>query len=138
MAILNSVTKIQPKFQGNQMKALILSLSLVLLSTATIADDALSNREKGEIELLLAESASKMIYLDRDCGKPIDKEKFKELAKIKAFSEGHISIKGISWEHVKRGAHKGYGMLKIEAPMGEYCEKFEADIKGNYRFLKAD
>jgi len=120
------------------MKGLILSLSLVLLSTTAIANDALSKREKGEIELLLAESASKLLYLQRDCDMPMDKEKFKELAKLKAFSEGHMSIEGISWERVKRKAHQGYGMLKIEAPVGELCEQYKADIKGTYRFLKAN
>lgn len=121
------------------MKGLILSLSLVLLSTTAIAnDDALSKREKGEIELLLAESASKLIYLERDCDMPMDKSKFKELSKLKAFSEGHLSIEGISWERVKRKSHQAYGMLKIEAPIGELCEQFKADIKGSYRFLKAN
>lgn len=120
------------------MKGLILSLSLVLLSTTAIANDALTSREKGEIELLLAESASKLIYLERDCGKPMDKEKFKELAKLKAFSEGFITIEGIDWERVKRKSHQGYGMLKIEAPLGELCEQYKTDIKGSYRFLKAN
>lgn len=120
------------------MKRVILSLtSLVLLSCSALAAEPVTGSEKSEIELLLAESASKLIYLDRDCGKAIDKKKFKELAKLKAFSEGYLTIEGISWERVKRKAHKGYGMLKIEAPMGELCEQYKADIKGSYRFLKA-
>ncbi|TPH15240.1 hypothetical protein [Litorilituus lipolyticus] len=116
------------------MKYLILPLALI--STSVFASDTLSKSEKGEVELMLAEAASKLIYLERDCGKPMDKQKFKELAKIKAFSEGFTTIEGISWERVKRKAHKGYGALKIEAPVGELCEQYKADIKGNYRFLK--
>lgn len=116
------------------MKRLI--LPLVLLSTSVLASQPLTKSEKGEVELMLAEAASKLIYLERDCGKPMDKNKFKEVAKLKAFSEGFMTIEGISWERVKRKAHKGYGALKIEAPVGELCEQYKADIKGNYRFLK--
>lgn len=121
------------------MKKLSLVTLLVAsaLSSFVNAKPALSSSEKSEIELLLAESASKLIYLDRDCGKSIDPEKFKELAKLKAFSEGHISIEGISWERVKRKANKQYGALKIEAPLGELCEQYKADIKDSYHFLKA-
>ncbi len=116
------------------MKRLILPL-LVLSSTA-FAGESLTKSEKGEVELMLAESASKLLYLDRDCDKAIDAEKFKELAKLKAFSEGYMTIDGISWDRVKRKAHQGYGALKIEAPLGELCEQYKKDIKGNYRFLK--
>lgn len=116
------------------MKRLI--LPLLLLSSTAFAAEPLTKAEKGEIELLLADAASKLIYLERDCGKAMDAEKFKELAKLKAFSEGYMTIEGISWERVKKKAHKGYGMLKIEAPLGELCEQYKAAIKGNYRFLK--
>jgi len=116
------------------MKRLI--LPLLLLSSAAFAAEPLTKAEKGEVESLLAEAASKLIYLDRDCGKPIDSEKFKELSKLKAFSEGYMTIEGISWERVKRKAHQEYGMLKIDAPLGELCEQYKAAIKGNYRFLK--
>jgi hypothetical protein len=111
-------------------------LSLALLSSSVFATAPLTSSEKNEIELLLAESASKLIYLERDCGKAIDTDKFKELAKLKAFSEGFMTIEGISWDRVKRKAHQGYGSLKIEAPVGELCEQLKADIKGSYRFLK--
>lgn len=116
------------------MKRLI--LPLLILSSTAFADNSLTKAEKGEVELMLAESASKLLYLERDCGKAMDAGKFKELAKLKAFSEGYMTIEGISWDRVKRKAHKGYGALKIEAPMGELCEQYRSDIKGNYRFLK--
>jgi len=32
------------------------------------------------------------IYLERDCGKAMDVDKFKELARLKAFSEGYMKI----------------------------------------------
>ena len=115
------------------MKRLILPL---LLSSAVLAAEPLTKTEKGEVESLLAEAASKLIYLDRDCGKAIDAEKFKELSKLKAFSEGYMTIEGISWNRVKRKAHQGYGMLKIEAPLGELCEQYKKDIKGTHQFLK--
>ncbi len=111
-------------------------LPLVLLSSSILASEPLSKADKGEIELMLAEAGSKLLYLERDCGKPVDVDKFKELAKIKAFSEGFVTIEGISWERVKRKSHQGYGALKIEAPLGELCEQYKKDIKGNYRFLK--
>lgn len=116
------------------MKRLI--LPLLLLSSAAFAAEPLTKSEKGEVESLLAEAASKLIYLERDCGKPVDGDKFKELAKLKAFSEGYMTIEGISWTRVKRKAHQEYGMLKIEAPLGELCAEYKAQIKGNYRFLK--
>jgi len=47
-----------------------------------------------------------------------------------------MTIEGISWERVKRKAHQEYGMLKIDAPLGELCEQYKAALKGNYRFLK--
>lgn len=116
------------------MKQLILALSLI--SSTAMATGSLTQTEQGEVELLLAESASKLLYLERDCNKPIDTEKFKELAQLKAFSEGYMTIEGISWDRVKRKAHQGYGALKIEAPLGQLCEQYRSDIKGNYRFLK--
>jgi len=111
-------------------------LILLLLSSSSFATESLTNTEKGEVELLLAEAASKLLYLERDCNQPIDTEKFKELAQLKAFSEGYMTIEGISWDRVKRKAHQGYGALKIEAPLGQLCQQYQSDIKGNYRFLK--
>ncbi len=111
-------------------------LPILLISSAVFATEPLTKTEKGEVESLLAEAASKLIYLDRDCGKAIDAEKFKELSKLKAFSDGYMTIEGISWDRVKRKAHQEYGMLKIEAPLGELCEQYKAAIKGNYKFLK--
>ena len=116
------------------MKRLI--LPLLLISSAAFAVEPLTNSEKRDVESLLAEAASKLLYLERDCGKPVDAEKFKELSKIKAFSEGYMTIEGISWKRVKRKAHEGYGALKAAAPLGELCEDYRAQIKGNYRFLK--
>lgn len=116
------------------MKRLI--LPLLLINSAVFAAEPLTKTEQGEVESLLAEAASKLIYLDRDCGKEIDPKKFKELSKLKAFSEGYMTIEGISWEHVKRKAHQEYGMLKIDAPLGELCDQYKAAIKGKYRFLK--
>ena len=109
---------------------------LLLVSNATLAAESLTKAEKGEVELLLAEAASKLLYLERDCSMPMDKNKFKELARIKAFSEGYMTIEGISWDRVKRKAHQGYGALKIEAPLGQLCQQYKSDIKGNYSFLK--
>jgi hypothetical protein len=111
-------------------------LILLLISSSSYATESLTKTEKSEVELLLAEAASKLLYLERDCNMPMDKEKFKEFAKLKAFSEGYMTIKGISWDRVKRKAHQGYGALKIEAPLGQLCEQYQSDIKGNYRFLK--
>lgn len=116
------------------MKFLI--LPLLALSGSAFADQALTKSEKGEVELMLAEAASKLIYLDRDCGRAVNADKFQELAKIKAFSEGYMSIEGISWDHVKREAHIGYGSLKMKAPMGEFCAQYKVDIKDSYEFLK--
>jgi hypothetical protein len=111
-------------------------LILLLLSNTSFATESLTTTEKSEVELLLAEAASKLLYLERDCSLPMDTDKFKELAKIKAFSEGYMTIEGISWDRVKRKAHQGYGALKIEAPLGQLCSQYQKDIKGNYRFLK--
>jgi hypothetical protein len=111
-------------------------LILLVLSNSCFATESLTNTEKGEVELLLAEAASKLLYLERDCNMPMSKDKFKEISKLKAFSEGYMTIEGISWDRVKRKAHQGYGALKIEAPLGQLCEQYQSDIKGNYRFLK--
>lgn len=116
------------------MKRLI--LPLLAISCATFAAEPLTKSEKSEVESLLAEAGGKLLYLDRDCGKPMDVEKFKEIAKLRAFSEGFMTIEGISWDRVKRKAHQEYGMLKIDAPLGELCEQYKAALKGNYRFLK--
>ena len=116
------------------MKYLI--LPLLLSSTVLFAAKPLTKAEQVEVESLLAEAASKLIYLDRDCGKPIDAKKFKELSKLKAFSEGYMTIEGVSWDSIKRKAHQEYGMLKIEAPLGELCQQYKAAIKDSYQFLK--
>lgn len=116
------------------MKQLILALSLI--SSTAMATGTLTQIEQGEIELLLADSASKLLYLERDCNKPIDNEKFEELAKIKAFSEGYESIEGISWSRIEVQSQHGYEKLKAEASQGQLCEQFNREIKGNYRFLK--
>ena len=116
------------------MKRLI--LPLLALSFTSLAATPLTDAEKGEVESLLAEAGSKLLYVDRDCGKALDPEKFKELAKLKAFSEGYMTIEGISWEQVKRKAHQEYGMLKIDAPLGELCEQYLDSIKDSYNFLK--
>ena len=113
-----------------------LFISCVLLCAPAMAEEALTKSEKAQVEAILTEAASKLIYLDRDCDKPIDGEKFKELAKLKAFSEGFETIEGISWETIRVEAHRQYGVLKTEAPVGELCKQYEADIKDSYMFLK--
>lgn len=116
------------------MKRLI--LPLILLSNAAFSAEPLTKTELNEIESLLAEAGGKAIYLSRDCDKPIDPEKFKELSKLLAFSEGYMSIEGVNWEHIARKAHQEYGRLKIQAPLGELCEEIKTVIKGDYNFLK--
>ena len=116
------------------MKQLILALSLI--SSTAMATGTLTQREQGEVELLLAESASKLLYLERDCNKPFDNEKFEELAQIKAFSEGYESIEGISWPRIEAQSQRGYEKLNAQASQGQLCEQFNREIKGNYRFLK--
>lgn len=116
------------------MKQLILALSLI--SSTAMATGTLTQMEQGEVELLLAESASKLLQLERDCNKPIDNEKFEELAQIKAFSEGYGSIEGINWSRIEVQSQHGYEKLKAQAPQGQLCEQFNSKIKGNYRFLK--
>ena len=122
------------KERKSQVKPLI--LPLFLFCSTSFATESLSNAEKREIESILAEAGSKLIYLQRDCGKTMDVEKYKELAKLKAFSEGFMTIEGVSWDNIKRKAHQEYGMLKIEAPLGELCDQYKAAIKESYRFLK--
>ncbi|TLU61510.1 hypothetical protein FE810_14730 [Thalassotalea litorea] len=107
-----------------------------LLSTCVVAAEAPNAEERNKIEMLLAEAAGKMIYLTKQCDKPVDPEKFKELSKLKAFSEGYQSIEGISWEHVRDEANQKYGELNAEGPDGEFCEQYEKDIQNAYPFLK--
>jgi hypothetical protein len=116
------------------MKQLILALSLI--SSTAMATGTLTQIEQGEVELLLAESAGKLLYLERDCNRPIDNDKFEELAKIKAFSEGYQSIEGISWSRIEVQSQRSYEKLKVQASQGQLCEQFNREIKGNYRFLK--
>lgn len=122
------------------MKYLIILLAA--LSATTFAHETpeapktLSSSEVEQVEVLLTEAAAKSIYVTRHCDKPIDVDKFKELAKIKAFSEGFETIEGISWDNVKEGAHKQYDALNAKAPKGELCVEYLADLKGKYRFLK--
>ncbi|TRX56556.1 hypothetical protein [Thalassomonas sp. M1454] len=111
-------------------------LLLTVFSFASVASEPLSPLEVKEVQKLLAEAASKAKYVDEICEMPISAEKFKELSKIKAFSEGYETIEGISWEAVKDIALKEYDELKKQAPDGQYCDKYLADLKGNYRFLK--
>ena len=116
-------------------KLIAVMLSLVV-SFGCFATEKLSKNQVKEVEALLIEATSKLIYLDRDCDKPIDGEKVKELAKLKAFSEGYHTLEGISWENIREQAHRKYGELKMKAPIGELCEQYKADIKDNYQFLK--
>ncbi|WNC69993.1 hypothetical protein RI845_07605 [Thalassotalea nanhaiensis] len=114
----------------------VLLIVLSILSFNSFADESLSKSEIKQVEELLTEAVSKLIYLERDCDKPIDGEKVKEMAKLKAFSEGFHTIEGVSWETIKVEAHRQYGVLKTKAPVGELCDEYKADIKGNYKFLK--
>lgn len=119
------------------MKIIALVTGLLVIGNAqALTEKELTEEQVSEVEILLTEAASKLIYMNNECNAPIDAEKFKELAKIKAFSEGYQTIEGISWDHVKVEAHRQYGQLKVEAPMGEYCDKFKEDFKSAYPFLK--
>lgn len=112
-------------------------LLLTVFSFSSVASESLSTDQINSVQNLLAEAGGKSLYVTELCDKPIDPEKFKELAKIKAFSEGYETIEGISWEVVKDKAHKQFAELKKQAPEGQLCDKYLADLKGNYRFLKA-
>lgn len=116
----------------------LLSGLVLLFSSHAIAHDDknLTEEQIQEVEALLTEAAGKLIYMNNECDAPVDAEKFKELAKIKAFSEGYQTIEGISWEHVKEDANRQYEALKMQAPEGELCEKFKNDFKNAYPFLK--
>ena len=118
------------------MTKLIAVLLSITVSFSCFASEELSKEQVKDVEALLVEATSKLIYLDRDCDKPIDGEKVKELAKLKAFSEGFHTLEGISWESIRVEAHRKYGELKVKAPVGELCEQYKADIKGSYKFLK--
>ncbi|MGL1959082.1 MAG: hypothetical protein OCD00_17415 [Colwellia sp.] len=107
-----------------------------LFSTSLMAENLHPGEDRAAIEAMLIEAASKGIYITRDCDKPIDMEKFKELSRIKAFSEGHNTIESVRWEKIKFKAHKQYGALKIKAPVGELCNQFKNEIKDSYQWLK--
>jgi hypothetical protein len=109
----------------------------LFISTTTFAQFPLSEQKKSDLELLLAKDVSTLIYLNNDCDKPIaiDKERFKEIAKIRAISEGVFSTEGLDWPKIKKEGHRQYGMLKIEAPLGEFCQKYIKSLGDNYKFL---
>jgi hypothetical protein len=113
-----------------------LAIVLMMAATPVMASESLSGKEVKEVEALLAEAASKLLYVSRDCDKPIDPSKFKDIAKLKAFSEGYYTLDGISWDNVKYEAHRQYGELKVKAPIGELCEDYKAQLKGKYKWLK--
>ena len=101
-----------------------------------MATGSLTQTEQGEVELLLAETASKLLYFERDCNKPIDSNKFKALAPLKAFSDGYETMAGISWVRIESQAEQNYKVLKAQAPQGQLCEQYQSGIKGIYPFLK--
>jgi hypothetical protein len=114
-------------------------LLAVFISTFTFGQTTPSDKSKKlDLEILLANDVSKLIYLNNDCAMPItiEKEQFRDIAKVRAISEGIFSLDDIDWTNIKREGHKKYGMLKIEAPMGEYCKKYSDTIGGNYKFIK--
>jgi len=109
-----------------------LFIPLFAISTFSFAE----TMDLTPVELLLADTASQLIYLDKDCNKPIDPQKFRELAKLKAMSEGYFSVEDIDWEKIKLVGNINYGSLKSEYPLSERCEEFREEIRGNYRFLQ--
>lgn len=110
----------------------------VFISTFTFAQTTTDETKKLGLEVLLSSDVSKLIYLNNDCGKPItiDKDRFKDIAKVRAISEGFFSTDGLNWPSIKREGNKQYGKLKIEAPLGEYCERYINALGDNYKFLK--
>lgn len=89
-----------------------------------------------DVEALLAEGGAKSLYLTRECDKPIDPDKFRDLSKLKAISEGYPGVDGIDWENVKRESHIGYAKMKLDAPLGEACPALLEELKGKYRWLR--
>ena len=135
------------------MKRTLLSLTLLSLSTATLASvpaspssmileaknpQTLTVNQIADLEGILSDEGAKAIYLSRDCDKPIDADKFYEMAKLKALSEGFPTSNGIDRENTRRKAHVKYGQLKSEAPLGELCTQYKADIEGKYRWLSSE
>jgi len=132
------------------MKRTLLSLTLLSLSTATLASvpaspssmvlepknpQTLTVNQIADLEEILSDAGAKAIYLSRDCNKPIDADKFFEMAKLNVLSEGFSTSKGIDREDIRRQAHIKYGQLKVKSPMGELCQEYKAELKGNYRWL---
>ncbi|QBY02978.1 hypothetical protein E2K93_00700 [Thalassotalea sp. HSM 43] len=95
-----------------------------------------SDERTAELEALLADDASKLIYLSRDCDMPIDAEKFKDLAALKAMMEGYGNTDNVDWEKVTKMAHEGYGKIKVEAPVGEKCPEYKEQLGEKYEWLK--
>ncbi len=113
-----------------------LLLVLTFLSTGALAIDPLTREQLVEVEAHIAEAASKGMYITYLCDKPIDPSKFKEFAKIKAFSEGYFTLEGVQWSAVEGEAKKQYQVLKADAPNGELCEKIMSELQIDYKFLK--
>ena len=118
------------------MKRLLFIFTMLAMPAMPMAATPLSEDDAKEVEAILVEAASKLLYIDRDCKMPVDPEKFKELAKIKAFSEGYLTLEGVSWEHVKHDAHVAYAELKKKAPLGELCDQYRKQLSENYQLLK--
>ncbi|NMP17496.1 hypothetical protein [Thalassotalea sp. Y01] len=110
----------------------IITASCLTVSAAGLASDD----RTAELEELLANDASKLIYLSRDCDMPIDAEKFKDLAALKAMMEGYGNTDNVDWEKVTKMAHEGYGKIKVEAPVGEKCPEYKDQLGEKYEWLK--
>ncbi|MFD2167553.1 hypothetical protein ACFSJY_14985 [Thalassotalea euphylliae] len=121
------------------MKKLI-TLGLMLLSASVTANATanieLNQQQRYDVEQLLADSGAKSLYLTRECGVAIDANKFKELADIKAMSEGYPSAQGVNWKKIKRNAHAGYKAMQLDAPKGELCTTLTRGNENKYQWVK--
>lgn len=89
---------------------------------------------QSDADLAIAESmiklTSKVMYLRNECGVDIDKEKYKEIAKIYAFSEGlDISQDRIHWERLIVPARTEYQQMAKDYPNGARCEELKERAK---------
>lgn len=115
------------------MRKLLITIISALVCLPAMAQDL---PKLNKLEYILAEAGSKSLYLTRDCDKPIDPEKFKDMADVKAVMEGFQSADEVNWDSIKLASHIKYAELKTEAPMGEYCAQYKKEVKGKYKWLK--
>lgn len=115
------------------MKKLFITIISVLVCLPAMAQDI---PKLSKLEYILAEAGSKSLYLTRDCDKPIDPEKFKSMADVKAVMEGFKSADEVNWDNIQLASHIKYAELKTDAPMGELCSQYKKEVKGKYKWLK--